>query len=251
MGNGALTENRIAFASLVAGSETPAGDGVTGAMRCVISVNGIHRAAILKRAPLDQVVAEAFAALLLRGWELPVPEPVLVDENDKLAFASVDVRYPNLKQRLALNELPSGKARDAALFLAAQLACRLPNAPLAAACDEAIGNHDRNLGNILWDGENDGWIDHAFSVGTCMSMPDKNKLCDMAVLVGEASNMQRQATARSLLLRRDLPIEVTGLLDTVGITAGDKAAYVAQKLNTLGNRLLARFPQPNDLLSAT
>jgi hypothetical protein len=93
----------IRTAQVLPGTEIPAGDGLTGALRCTLILpDGTQRAAILKRAPLGEVAAEAFAALLLRAWGLPVPEPFIVDEPEAPAFASADAGYPNLKQRLGL-----------------------------------------------------------------------------------------------------------------------------------------------------
>ena len=122
----------IQQATLVPGSETPAGDGVTGAQRCIIIVDGEQRLAILKRLPEGELVAELLAALLLSGWGLAVPTPYLVIEQDGLAFASTLEGYPNLKQRLGIDSLPS-HMKESAIRAAMLHACQLPSAPLAAA----------------------------------------------------------------------------------------------------------------------
>lgn len=150
-------------------------------------------------------MAEAFSAVLLSKWGLPFPPPFLIDEGTTLAFASADVGHPNLKKSLALDCLPAGPAREAATRIAATLECSLPTTPLAAACDEAIDNRDRNLGNILWDGSAEIWIDHAHSLGQGANMTDINKLCSMAVAVGNDERLQRSAIAQGLLLERDAP----------------------------------------------
>ena len=147
---------KLEVATLVAGSESPAGDGISGALRCVLKLpDKTRRAAVLKRVAMEEVLAEAFSALLLRAWQLPVPEPFLVDEAGTISFASSDVGYPNLKQSLGVTGLPAGPVRDAVVALAKSIATSLPTSPLAAACDEAIDNRDRNLGNILWDGRDE------------------------------------------------------------------------------------------------
>lgn len=175
-------------------------------------------------------------------------QPFLVDEPNGLAFASADTAYPNLKQRLGIDALPPGAMRDAAMRIACELACSLPNAPLAAACDEAIDNRDRNLGNILWDGQSDAWIDHAFALGQGMHLYDVNKLCGMAVGVGHQERMSRGAVAQALLISRDAPNEIeTELSERLGSTGF--AALVAARISSLGNRLLARFPKVDDLLA--
>jgi len=94
---------KVHTAELVAGSETPAGDGISCALRCVLRLSDrTQRAAVLKRGPMDEVAAEVFASLL-RAWSLPVPDAYLVTDGAVLSFGSADVGYPNLKQALRLN----------------------------------------------------------------------------------------------------------------------------------------------------
>jgi hypothetical protein len=241
---------KIQNAELVAGSETPAGDGVSGALRCVLRLpDQTLRAAVLKRGPFDEVAAEVFAALLLRAWSMPVPEAYLVIEGDTLSFGSADVGYPNLKQTLGLSALPDGPAKEAALTLAVAIAISLSTAPLAAACDEAIENRDRNLGNILWDGQTEAWIDHALAFGRGNGHPDQNKLCKMITGKSEQERFSRAAIAQALLLDRALPDAVEGILAAAPPGTHGHAAFVTSRLASLGNRLVARFPMAVDLLS--
>ena len=195
----------IQTAKVLGGSETPTEDGITGAKRCILLLgDNSKRAAIIKRGPIGQIAAEAFSALLLREWGLCVPEPFVVVEEAGIAFASADMGYPNLMQPLAIGGMPKGPARDKALQMAMTIACRLRSATLAAACDEAIDNRDRNLGNILWDGNTEAWIDHAFALGQS-EHEDMNKLCMMATLIGEDERVLRGAIAHSLNLQREIP----------------------------------------------
>jgi hypothetical protein len=241
---------QIHIAKILGGTETPAGDGVTGANRCVLLLqDGSKRTAVVKRGPIGQIAAEAFSALLLRQWKLTVPEPFLISESGQLAFASADNGYPNLKQSLGLDGLPEGAAKNAALQLAMTIACALPSTSLAMACDEAIDNRDRNLGNILWDGVTEAWIDHAFALGGGFAYPDNNKLCTMAITIGEHERLQRATIAQALLLERDKPQKVVLALSEHPIPNEDLAKYVADRLSSLGNRLVARFPNSTDLLS--
>jgi len=243
---------QIETAAILAGSETPVGDGTTGALRCVLLLsNQSKRSAILKRGPIGEIAAETFSAFLLRAWGLSVPEPFIIDENGTLAFASADVSYPNLKQPLGLEGLPLGPAREAAIQVAAALACSLPTAPLATACDEAIDNRDRNLGNILWDGNTEVWIDHAFALGQGTHLVDQNKLCMMAIHAGIEEQIQRGAIAQALLLSRELPQKAEIALSSTPLASKDLAAFVAARLSSIGNRLISRFPHPVDLLSGT
>lgn len=241
---------KLEVATLVAGSETPAEDGITGAMRCVLLLpDKSRRSAVLKRGSTGQVVSEAFSALLLRAWGLPVPDPYLVDESGIVSFASADVGYPNLKHRLGLEALPVSPARDAVVRIATELVCSLPTTPLAAACDEVIDNRDRNLGNILWDGEDEAWIDHAFALGQGIHLPDQNKLCTMAVGTPHQEQFTSGAVTRALLLDKALPQRVDEALSASPLGQQSLALFVAVRITSLGSRLIARFPRPADLLS--
>lgn len=241
---------QLQIATVIPGSESPAGDGITGAMRCVIVLpDGTRRAAVLKRAPAGEVAAEAFAALVLSAWGLPVPEPFLIDEPAGPAFASSDVGYPNLKKRLGLESLPPGPARDAALAIAVRLAVQLPTTPLAVVADEAIDNRDRNLGNILWDGQTEAWIDHAQSLGEhAAGTPDQNKLCGMAEMASDHDRVSRAAVGQSLAINSAPLVSANDAMPS-SLQGKDYAAYVAARLTNLAARVLDRFPKPADLLT--
>lgn len=240
----------LSTAIILPGSESPVADGSTGAVRCTLLLpDATRRAAVVKRGPLGQVAAEAFSALLLRGWGLPVPQPFIVEDASTLAFGSADVGYPNLRKRLALDALPAGPARDTAMSIGCLLASTLPSAGLAAAADEAIENVDRNLGNILWDGRAEFWIDHAYALGQGPGhLGAVNKLCVMAAAAGTHEGMSASAVAQALALDRTQPEAAEGQLPpALRLAFG---ARVAARLGSLASMLLARFPQPRDLLSA-
>mgnify|MGYP001077689217 CR=1 FL=1 len=240
----------IERAAVVAGTEVHLGIGSTGATHCVLRTrSGVVRA-VLKRIPVTHVLAEALCALILRGWGLPVPTPYLVPEGDSLAFASADAGYPNLKQRLGVDTLRSGTpAHGAAMRIAMQVASTLSTAAAVAAADEALANRDRNLENILWDGETEAWIDHAYALGNRPDLADVNKLCNMALAVGTGEEFQHGAIAAWMALDRTQPAQqAEQLSDVADLSAW--TATIAHRLNHLGERLLARFPSPDDLLSA-
>ena len=240
---------QLDIATLVPGTETPAGDGISGALRCVLRLpDGSRCAAVLKRADLAEVVAEAFGALLLQAWGLPVPTPYLIDEAGTIGFASADTGYPNLKQRLGLASMSEGAARDAAVRVAMALATSLPSAPLAAACDEAIDNSDRNLGNILWDGDDEAWIDHALAFGR--DGRDINMLCLMVLGTPSEESFSRATIAQSLALDRDSPERVERLVAASVLGDPNLAGFVSGRLVELARRLSDRFPRPPDLLSS-
>jgi hypothetical protein len=238
-------------ATIVEGSETPTSEGVSKPVRCTLALaNGTRRAAVLKRGPVEHIAAEAFCAVLMRAWNLPVPEPFLVVEHDSIAFASADAGYPSLCQRLGVTDLPAGPARDAAARVAAGIAIGLRTAPLAAAIDEAIDNRDRNLGNILWDGISEAWIDHALALGNGNDLQDNNLLCHMAVFLDHYQEMQKGAVGQALALDREKPQEISEHMPSAHSHATEKnVIFVAQRLSSLASKLITRFPQQRDLLS--
>lgn len=142
-----------------------------------------------------------------------------------------------------------GTPPDAAIQITMAIACGLPSTSLATACDEAIDNRDRNLGNILWDGTTEAWIDHAYALGEGSALRDENKLCVMAIAIGDEERLQRAAVAQALLLERDTPKKVESALSASPIQPQELAKYVANRLSSLGNRLVDRFPSSADLLS--
>lgn len=235
----------IETARLVPGSLTPVGDGINDAHRCVLQLpNGQRRAAILKRIPRPSVLAEAFSALLLRAWGLSVPDPYLVEDDGELHFASADATYPSLKQRMGLHHLPAGAMRDALVLASCHIVAGLKETPMAVVADEAIDNRDRNLGNVLWDGDNVAWIDHELALGLAKHLPDTNKLASMAQQAGLTDSMRQSSVALWMSLNRQAPEQAGLAADTP-----DYAQQVIDRLTVLGTRLLARFPAPKDLLS--
>lgn len=241
---------QIGVARVLAGTETPAGDGVTGALRCVLVFpGGERRSAVLKRGPAEQVAAEAFCGLLLRAWGLPVPEPVLVGDGETVSFASIDVGYPNLKKRLSVPDRVEGPVAELLTRIACNVAATFKSTPLAVACDEAIDNRDRNLGNILWDGNEEAWIDHAFAVGVGASMPDVNKLCIMVRGTPKEDEVRRGSVANALIMSKEEPDRAAFAIGEQGVDGAAMAGVVAVRLSALASRVLARLPGPSDLLS--
>jgi len=239
----------LAWANVIEGSETYAGDGNSGALRCIIETqDGELLAAVLKRDPPEQVFTEALCAILLNRWGLVVPRPFLIQESHGVAFASADVGYPNLKQRVGLSPEQSEADQAVALNIATVLVGSFPSTPLALAIDEAIDNRDRNLGNVLWDGAEEAWIDHALSLGNGLHMPDLNKLCILMTAAGKADEALHAAIARWAALNRAM---VAGAADEIAAHY-DTAPWrdmILRRLDDLGAHITARFPKPDDLLA--
>lgn len=213
--------------------------------RVLTRADGTQFAAIIKRMEQQRVLAEAFCALLLRGWGLTVPDPYLVDKDGIIAFASADAIYPSLKQRLGLVDMPEGPAKNALLNLAVQLVAQFKHTPVALMADEAIDNRDRNLGNILWDGQDTTWIDHELALGLAQDLDDVNKLAAMAGATPHAEAVKAASVAAWMAASRDAPNAAAQSC----VNAESFAMLVTARLNGLGSRILARFPAPQDLLS--
>lgn len=236
---------KIEHATLVPGTETPVGDGYTQATRCVIRTDdGTRRAAVLKKLPHQAVLAEAFSALLLRAWGLNVPEPFLVDGGEKFYFASADESYPSLKQRFGIGGLEEGPIKNVLTRAACFIVAGLPQTPLALAADEAIDNKDRNLGNVLWDGAQETWIDHELALGLANHLADENKLAQMVNQTENGDSVKKSALTAWIVMDRDVANQAS-----IAADAPHFADMVSNRLSILGNRLLSRFPTPNDLLS--
>lgn len=245
-----MADMKLEWAELIPGTETNAEDGISGAVRCTLRINGRPVAAYLKRGPRKRVLTEAFCALLLSGWGLRIPQPYLVRDGNDLAFASADAAYPNLSRRMGIHLLQANTLEHhAALLRASDVACSLPGAPLAAAADEAIANFDRNLQNILWNGSEEAWIDHEFSLGNHGAQPDMNKLCLMACQCGKHESMSQGSIAQWTAADRSMPQHAAEALAILADDMTTEVQFVLDRLNGLGQRLLARFPKPNDLLS--
>jgi nucleotide-binding universal stress UspA family protein len=132
-------------------------------------------------------------------------------------------------------------------LLGCRIATTLPTSALAAAADEAIDNRDRNLGNILWDGRSEAWIDHAYALGQ-RAMADVNKLCAMAQTAGTADALRTGAVGQALALDRRA-IAAAAMAMPASMGAQQLAALVSARIGSVAASLLSRFPAPDDLLS--
>jgi hypothetical protein len=240
----------ISVASVVAGSEHEIGEGVSGAVRCVIRLeDGSLRGAVLKRVSRQEVEAEYLAAKLLMAWGLAVPEPFLVMEGSSAYFASADVGYPNLKKRFGFESTADARVKAEVIAKMSKIVCSFASLPRAIVCDEVLKNTDRNLGNILWDGNQEWWIDHARTFDVTDSN-DVNKLCDIVVSQGNYEPIQRSAVTQGLLLDRSVPAAT--LLDPEicpqDFSTKESLTFVDKRLAEIASLVLARFPKPADLL---
>lgn len=120
---------------------------------------------------------------------------------------------------------------------------------LAIAVDEVIGNKDRNIGNVLWDGGEPYFIDHERCFDL-VNLEDMNKLAELSKLGNVDVNSILQAAviaAQTLTLGVMQEAETaTAHLDT-----GGYSDYIKSRMPHLVMMVLNRFPQPQDLLSET
>lgn len=231
---------------VVAGTETPVGEGTTGAVRCIVRfLDDSTRTAIVKQLPPERVAAEAFSALLLRGWGLCVPEPAIVET--PLAFASIDTGYPNLKKRMGWSKQLPPQVKKALEQRWAEIVCRFSATPLALTADEAIENRDRNFENILWDGNEVAWIDHERALGV-VEMPNVNKLAVMAQMSSNMDNVRAAAVSIAQSLGPQAILDASTEGDSF-VNTSSLAVRVTARLSGLAQSVLDRFPHPSDLLS--
>lgn len=222
-------------------------DGVTQPIRAIVRLNGRDVSVILKEIEPPFIAAECFAALLLRGWGLNVPEPVLVDIEGAYAFGSLEVNYPSLKQRInfaSLNDI----VQKAVFAHISVIVSNWKNTPLAIAIDEAIGNKDRNIGNILWDGGEPWFIDHERSF-ELIRQPDFNKLAQIVSTTDLSDSIQKSAVSAVFLLLPSVLDEAEQAISEFQTKAYND--YVKNRIPLLANKILQRFPQPQDLFNQT
>lgn len=235
----------IARAILIKGSEIYLGEGRNKPFRASVRIGDDRPfSAIIKKLQLSQVIAECYAAILLRAWGLPVPTPLIVVEENEIYFGSTE-EYPSLKQRLQFSENMPDEMKQGLIKLACEIVSAFEETPRAIVADEAIDNRDRNIANILWDGIKPTFIDHEGAFGL-QEDEDANKLAQMTILANQHSEISVKAVAASLTwgLPSFNELSVYTKNDAIKL-----AEYVAIRINSLASRVLKRFPQPTDLLS--
>lgn len=236
----------IARATLVADTLVPLGRGTRGAHLCSVDIDGRTLRAFVKPLSAEQIAAECFCALLFAQWGVSSVWPALVEVKGKDWFCAADAGYPDLKKRFLVDEARSDDERKRRTLAAMLAACDLPTMPRALVIDEAIGNCDRNLENILWDGGQDAvWIDHERSLGL-EGDTDCNHLATMAIAIRRADDIQRKSMAHALTIAQNAVDAVASELPG----SHDFAHFVRSRLRRIGNRVFDRFPASrHDLFS--
>lgn len=108
-----------------------------------------------------RLAAELFGALLARTAGFRAPHPGLAfDETTGLWwFTSRQRAAPDLSRRFSIGQVPGPAQREAFAAAAAWITSRR-QFPAMVAWDEWINNRDRNLQNLLVEGDDFSLIDH-------------------------------------------------------------------------------------------
>lgn len=237
---------------LIPDSETPIHDGKTKPppVRAKVRLdNGRAVQAIIKRLPPRETAIECFCSTLLQNWGIPTPPIALVEDGDGIVFASLDTHYPSLKKRFGISEDMSKPEQAERTIAAGHIVKTWEETPLVIAADEAIANTDRNLGNILWDGEDRSYIDHAASLDPTAS--GINKLAGLMYTIGQSERIEKSAvTACFTLAKESITQSVEEMPETWLEYKNEFAHFVSNRLPQLANKVIACFPKPQkDLLS--
>lgn len=141
------------------------GIGATRPVKAIASTAAGEIPVIAKSLSLRQVAVETICAVFGRIAGLPIPEPILLqDENGKWLYGSVYTEHPNFAQYASLSEIA----------VADELA-KWPALSSAACFDEIIANPDRNDENLLYDGAGFFLIDHDMCLPEGMPVNDSSE----------------------------------------------------------------------------
>lgn len=237
---------------LIPDTETPLDDGKTNPppMRAKVRLDsGRSVQAIIKRLSPKETAIECFCAVLLTEWGISVPPVALIEDGDGLAFASLDTSYPSLKRRFGITADMSKPEQAARAMAAGKIAQQWEEIPLVIAADEAIKNIDRNIGNILWDGETRSYIDH----GAAMNGESKgiNMLAGLMFAIGAHEKIERSAVAACFTLAEEAITKAIEKMPEDWLEYKNEFGhFVSNRLPQLANKVIACFPKPQkDLLS--
>jgi len=239
-------------AKLIPDTETPIDDGLTNPppMRAKVRLDdGKSVQAIIKRLPPKETAVECFCSALLDGWGIPTPPIALIEEENTYVFASLDTSYPSLKKRFGITQEMEKPESARRALAAGDVIKTWEETPRVIAIDEAIANRDRNLGNILWDGDSRSYIDHASSLNP--SAHGINKLAGLIFAMGKYEKIEKSAVAACFTLAQEtIENAVEDLPETWLEYKTEFETFVSNQLPQLANKVIACFPKPQkDLLT--
>jgi hypothetical protein len=233
-------------------------NGINNVKRVRISIPNeeYERVAYAKSMGDSVFLIELMCALLGRELGIPIPEPIIAfsEDGQDVLFVSSDVKHPDLTKRLNIQNrqlLNTESNKEIIKTLAGW-----PFIVDAISFDEWIANHDRNLGNILFDGkEMFVLIDHdgAMRLPFSPSQPiAENALMNISIKVknGDELGMQRlKREAQAFINELDaaLPREIAERIISYAPAIDNKfltsmVKFLNERLNYLETITLEKVP---------
>ncbi|AIU88089.1 HipA family kinase [Pectobacterium odoriferum] len=195
-----------------------------------------------KLIDLREICVEAFCAILGRTIGLPIPKPFLIladsttldiipSGQHALMFGSEDAAYPSFRRYAdcqdAYEKLQKFKASlDVGVF------------------DEWIANHDRNIGNILYDGGDDFlFIDHGLALpqGLQSNTPatDNNILRVLFAIKSEVDKYRDLRTTSQAITPMYGSLDLQQIMDSTQSSRFVSDSIISEILTFLTDRLSA------------
>lgn len=236
---------RLRTGTLIHGTEIEAAGGINNGSIQLIRVDGDVFRAIVKRLPLGGIAAECLCAMLMRGWDLPVPEPILVCDGSDLLFASLKTDYPDLKRALMIDGIYPEAIKEMLIDVASKIIYSWPDAPTILAVDELIANSDRNLGNFLWSGGDEhAYIDHERALED--ASPKNNHMVSYAERAGRINESMMMA-----MMAAKSGFSIPKPSDLVAdINFSTQIDFIRGRVESLSAMILRRFNPKNDLFGS-
>lgn len=146
------------------------------------------------------LLVEVIASLIGRKLGLPIPEPLIVvdEDNQSVHFGCMEIRHPDLSKVLEIsNSRPLNNKANQSVY---KKLAAWEYLDLSCVFDEWIANDDRNLGNVLFNGTDTfHLIDHnrAMRLPFAENKPiDDNFLMNVNVLFNSKTELEAQRLKR-------------------------------------------------------
>lgn len=163
----------VELATMLPGAQKVDDKNLNPTWKAHVLTNSGTKTAFVKIVNSRKIFIECVCAIVGRNLGLPIPSPMIVQVKHEalgdvvpkdeflLAFGSEDAGHPSFRRRM-------NKDSDEAMALLKKYSKLLE----ISVFDEWISNHDRNVGNILFDGKtNFVFIDHELALPAELS-PD-------------------------------------------------------------------------------
>ncbi|NIF23075.1 HipA family kinase [Candidatus Pantoea multigeneris] len=234
--------NDIQIATLLPGAELFSDSNINQTWKAHVRTATNTVVVFAKIIDPREICVEAFCAILGRELGIPIPKPYLILADDTtldiippgknaLMFGSEDAAYPSFRRyadcRQSYEKLQNFKASlDVGVF------------------DEWIANHDRNVGNILYDGGDDFlFIDHGLALPESLPADqpalDNNILRALFSIKTELDKFRDLRTASQMIAPMYRALNLEGVMSSAQATMYVPDAVIAQILAFLTDRLLS------------